>query len=251
MPLREAEAMVLRTYPLGEADRLVSFLGRSVGRLRGVARGARRPRSRFGSTLELLSHVRVWFYERETRELVRINQCELIESFLDAHRDYASGVALALVSEVTEAVLPEREPAEAAFRLVLLTARAIEQRGGIALPLAYFNLWMVKLGGWLPQLHSCGRCGREVGSEAVFGSPMQAGLACAACRRPGMRPVSATALALARRILMEKLDRLAEEDWPAVPLDELNAYLLDLLEHQIERKLTTRRLIEGKLEPST
>src|SRR5690348_17568170 len=80
MPLRESEAIILQSYPLGEADRLVSFLSRSMGRVRGVARGARRSKSRFGSALERMSYVRVWFFERETRELVQVNQCELIES---------------------------------------------------------------------------------------------------------------------------------------------------------------------------
>src|ERR1700758_1344727 len=129
MPLKESEAIVLRTYPLGEGDRLVSFLDRQSGRIRGVARGARLPKSRFGSTLELLSYIRIWYFEKETRELVRINQCELIESFLDVQSDYQSGIALALVSEITEAVLGEREPAAAQFRLVLLTSRAIRAAG--------------------------------------------------------------------------------------------------------------------------
>src|SRR6266849_4145018 len=168
MPLRESEAIVLRTYPLGEGDRIVSFLDRGAGRLRGVARGARHPKSRFGSTLEPLSHIRIWFFERETRELVRINQCELIESFLEVQRDYTAGLGLAAISEITEAVLPEREPADAAFRLVLLVARTIRREGRIALPLAYFNLWTVRLGGWLPQLDCCTRCGREIGAEGVF-----------------------------------------------------------------------------------
>src|SRR6202046_1568083 len=100
MPLHESEAIILQSYPLGEADRLVSFLSRTMGRVRGVAAGARRTKSRFGSTLERLSHVRIWFFERPSRDLVRINQCELVESFLDAFRDYASGVALAIFSEV-------------------------------------------------------------------------------------------------------------------------------------------------------
>ncbi len=248
MSLKESEAIILRCYPLGEADRLVSFLGRSTGRLRGVARGARRPRSRFGAALEPLSHIRIWFYERETRELVRINQCELIESFLGAQRDYAVGLGLALVSEVTEAVLPEREPADAAFRLALLTARMLDRQTGLALPLAYFNLWTVRLGGWLPQLDRCARCGRAFSSEPAFGSPMHFGLVCASCRLPGMRAISAPGLALASLMLAEKLERLAEQDWPAAPAEELNAYLLDLIEHQIERKLTTRRLMESRRE---
>src|SRR6202165_6373996 len=124
MPLKESESMSLRTLPLGEGDRLVSFLDRQSGRLRGVARGARLPKSRFGSTLELLSYSRIWYFERESRELVRINQCELIESFLDLQKDYQAGIFLALMSEVTEAVLGEREAADPQFRLLLLAARA-------------------------------------------------------------------------------------------------------------------------------
>ncbi len=133
MAARESEAIILRTYPLGEADRLVSFLSRSSGRLRGVAAGARRTRSRFGSTLELLSHVRIWFFERETRELVRINQCELVESFLKAQQDYPRSLGLALVSEVAENVLPEREASDAMFRLILLSARAIQEHPSTSL----------------------------------------------------------------------------------------------------------------------
>src|SRR6201981_47719 len=75
MPARETEAIILKTFPLGEADRLVSFLGRTSGRLRGVASGARRIKNRYGSTLEVLSHVQLWYVERETRDLVRIQQC--------------------------------------------------------------------------------------------------------------------------------------------------------------------------------
>ncbi len=127
MPLHESEAIILRSYPLAEADRLISFLSRTMGRVRGVAAGARRTKSRFGSTLQSLSHVRIWYYEKETRDLVRINQCEMIESFLDAFGDYASSVALALFSEITEAVLPEKEAADANFRLLLLSAQTVKK----------------------------------------------------------------------------------------------------------------------------
>ncbi len=247
MPLKETEAIVLRSFPLGEADRLVSFLGRTTGRLRGVARGARRTKSRFGSTLETLSHIRIWFYERETRELVRISQCELMESFLEAQREYEVGLALALVSEVTEAVLPEREASDAMFRLVLLTARAIAERKSGELPLAYFNLWTVRLGGWLPGLERCSRCGREVKGQAVYGAVARPGLQCAGCRLPGARGISARGLELAQAMLREKLESLSEKDWPAAAGAELNQYFMDLIEHQIEKKLTTRRMREGNL----
>ena len=161
MPLHESEAIVLRSYPLARLTGWLVFCPASMGRVRGVAAGARRTKSRFGSTLERLSHVRIWFYERETRDLVRISQCEMIESFLDAFRDYASSVALSLFSEITEAVLPEREAADANFRLLLLAAQTVKRTGKVELPLAYFSLWTVKLGGWLPPLDACARCGKN------------------------------------------------------------------------------------------
>ena len=102
MPARETEAIILKTFPLGEADRLVSFFGRTSGRMRGVASGARRIKNRYGSTLELLSHVQIWYIEKETRDLVRFQQCELLESFHRAQSDYELSTGLAVVSEVSE-----------------------------------------------------------------------------------------------------------------------------------------------------
>src|SRR3984885_855623 len=172
MPVHESEAIILQSYPLGEADRLVSFLSRSMGRVRGVASGARRTKSRFGSTLERLSHVHIWFYEKQNRELVRINQCDLVESFLDAFRDYGSGGGVAILGEVAETGLPDPGPSGGHFRLLLLVAQAIKKTAKPELPLAYFVLWTVKLGGWLPTLDACARCGRQLDpKEAANFSP--------------------------------------------------------------------------------
>jgi DNA repair protein RecO (recombination protein O) len=245
MPLRESEAIVLRSYPLGEADRLVSFLSRSFGRMRGVARGARRPKSRFGSTLEPLSHVRIWFYERETRELVRINQCELLESFLSAQSDYASGLALALMCEVTEAVQPEREASDPAFRLLLMAARRVRDLKEVWLPLVYFSLWTVRLGGWLPNLAVCARCGRRLEGEAGFLAVARPGLLCGKCRLPAMQRLSAEELRLASQFLEQRLDQLPSGGLDAAVCRKLCGYFLDVIEHLAERKLESRKLLES------
>ncbi len=247
MPLQESEAIVLRSYPLGEADRLVSFLSRSFGRARGVARGARRPKSRFGSTLEPLSHIRIWFYERETRELVRINQCELLESFLDAQQDYQLSCALSLVAEVADAVLPDREASEAAFRLVLHVAREIRQTGNTALPIAYFAVWMVRLSGWLGDLNRCIRCGASLLGSPGYASVASSGFACDRCKLPGMRLFSAESLKVARQFLNARLERLTEVKDRLGCLREIAAFFLDVIEHQIERGLASRRMLEAKL----
>lgn len=249
MPLKESEAIILRTFPLGEGDRLVSFLDRQSGRLRGVARGARMPKSRFGSTLELLSYIRIWYFERETRELVRINQCELIESFLDLQRDYQAGIYLALMSEITEAVLGEREAADPQFRLLLLSARAIRTNGPSPAILAYFCLWTVRLGGWLGSLDQCARCGRAIGQEVAYASPGSSGMSCAECREEWMKVISQVALSVGRAALAGTLERLLKGN-PSLPgSNEISSYALDILEHHMERKLVARKmLVTGKSE---
>lgn len=244
MPLRESEAIVLQSYPLGEADRLVSFLSRSMGRVRGVAAGARRTKSRFGAALERMSHVRIWFFERETRELVRINQCELIESFVTVFRDYQAGVALTLMAEIAETVLPEREPADPSFRLLLLAAQATKQRREIELPLAYFTLWTVRLCGWLGSLERCARCGSGLASVGYV-NPSLPGILCANCRAPGTKTFSQGALTVGRKVLTERLDKIGNKELDRILLRELTSYVLDLLEHQAERKLKSRELLEG------
>src|ERR1700730_1943163 len=119
MPARETQAIILKTFPLGEADRLVSFLGRTSGRMRGVAAGARRIKNRYGSTLELLAHAQLSYLEPDTRDVVRIQQADLLESFNKSQSDYALSTGLALVSEILEQVLPEHEVSETMFRLIL------------------------------------------------------------------------------------------------------------------------------------
>jgi DNA repair protein RecO (recombination protein O) len=245
MPARETEAIILKTFSLGEADRLVSFFGRTSGRMRGVAAGARRIKNRYGSTLEILSHVQVWYIEKETRDLVRIQQCELLESFHKSQSDYALSTGLAVVSEVSEQVLPEHETAEPMFRLLLLTVREIERTGAWQLPLSYFAFWTVRLGGWLPQFDRCASCGAQFGTQAAFHASWEEGLFCERCRRSGMRPLHLQGRQLAERFAGEKLDTIAFLPAMQPPAAELREASLNWIENHTEKPLATRRLLES------
>jgi DNA repair protein RecO (recombination protein O) len=244
MPARETEAIILKTFSLGEADRLVSFFGRTSGRMRGVASGARRIKNRYGSTLEILSHVQLWYIEKETRDLVRIQQCELLESFHKAQSDYELSTGLAVVSEVSEQVLPEQEAAESMFRLLLLTVREIERQGAWQLPLSYFAFWTVRLGGWLPQFGGCASCSAPFGSQPAFQASWEAGLFCEKCRRGGMKPLHRETRQLAERFAREKLDTIELLPTIEQPAAELREASLNWIEHHIEKPLATRRLLE-------
>jgi DNA repair protein RecO (recombination protein O) len=245
MPARETEALILKTFPLGEADRLVSFLGRTSGRMRGVAAGARRLKNRYGSTLQLLSHVQLWYVERETRDLVRIQQAELLDSFNKAQSDYSLSTGLAMVSEVVEQVLPEHEVSEAMFRLILLTAKEVERRGASALPVTYFAFWTVRLAGWLPRFDVCAVCGEPFGKGISYQDRFHPGLYDAKHRHPGMKPVSHEARELAEVFAKQRLDQLDEALTTLPGAKELREAGFNWIEHHTERKLATRALFDA------
>src|SRR6267378_7097933 len=119
MALKESEAIVLRTYPLREADLLVTLFTRAEGKIRGVARSAKKSKRRFGGALEPMTYVRAFYDVRERQELARLDACEVLESPLATEVSYARAVALAHVAELLDEMLPDYEANDAIFRLTL------------------------------------------------------------------------------------------------------------------------------------
>lgn len=150
MPLYTADALVLRTYKLGEADRIVVFLTRDRGKKRGVAKGARRPRSRFTGALEPLTEVAVAYFEKERRELVGLNYAETRRSPLNLD----SQDALGHVSYFAELLDEWAQEADADERLYRLGASMLDALsvGAPVEPLArYFEYWLLRLQGVYPE----------------------------------------------------------------------------------------------------
>ena len=243
MPLLDSEAVILRARPFGEADKLISFFSRSLGRLRGIAPSARRSRRRFGAALEPLSHVRLWFFDREGQELVRLSESELIQAYWDSRGDYGRTLALNQISELAELMLPEREASDRAFRLLLMTLEALKQSDSIWLPLTYFQLWMVRLAGWLPAFDACFRCHNSFHDGPTYASPVNGRVACGRCRQPGMRLLGPQTRLSALEMLAQPLSRLSSEGWTRQRAAELQDYLLDSIETHSEHKLVTRELL--------
>ena len=245
MPVRETEAIILRTYPLREADKIVSFFSRGGGRTRGVARNARRSVKRFGAALERLSHVRVRYFEQEARDLVRLESCELLQSFFETQSDYGAGVAFSYVAEVCEQLLPEREANDAFFRLVLLVMKEIGRTGAIWRPLTYFDLWAVNLAGFRPPLDRCCRCRSTIDAPQPAWFCMESeGLLCQACRREGSWMLSADSRVLAHAMLATSLSAIPDDGWSKRRGEDLRKFLGQQIEKHLEHKLVTRPLLE-------
>jgi DNA repair protein RecO (recombination protein O) len=146
MPLHTTDALILRTYKLGESDRIVVFLTRDRGKKRGVAKNARQSRRRFGGALEPMTYGRVGYVERERRDLVQLDYVEQLRSPLSA----VSGEALGYVSYFAELIdewAQEADPNETLFRLGVSMVDAIVMAVPIE-PLArYFEYWLLRLQG--------------------------------------------------------------------------------------------------------
>jgi DNA repair protein RecO (recombination protein O) len=252
VPARISEALVLRTYPLKEADLVVSFLTRDQGKLRGVAKRARRPKSPFGAGLERLSHVRMAYFQRETRELVNLDSCELIHSQFGLVSNYWATVALDYFAEVSEQLLPSSEPNEKFFRLLLAMLDALAA-GAVWQAISYFSLWAVRLAGLLPELHVCLSCGSvldEPGQapERSFFGRGRAGLICAHCRAVlgagNSWELSAESRSMAAEMLRKPVLQLSRPNWDQETAADLRRFLVQQIESHVERKLATVRILE-------
>jgi DNA repair protein RecO (recombination protein O) len=146
MPLYTTDALILRTYKLGESDRIVVFLTRDRGKKRGVAKNARQSRRRFGGALEPLTCGRLAYFERERRDMVRLDYVEQMRSPLSAADGQALGYA-SYFAELIDEWAPEGDPNEALFRLGSSMVEAFAA-GAPSEPLArYFEYWLLRLQG--------------------------------------------------------------------------------------------------------
>jgi DNA repair protein RecO (recombination protein O) len=247
MPLRETEAIVLRTYRLGEADKIASLFTRQLGRLRAVARGALRPKGRYGGTLEPLSYVRIQIFERENRDLLYLNSAELIESFFNMQADYRVQLAAQYLSEVGERLLPEREVNERTFRLFLAVLRALKTSGEVNRPLLYFDYWMVRLGGFLPEFSACASCGRALGEEGGYYARGSESLLCRDCKHPGGLCVSGAILAMVRAACHVPLEKWLTQEKAPPGCREARHFFEEVIESHTEKKLITRKMMEEEV----
>lgn len=247
MPSRQADAIILRTYPLRESDRIVSFFTRQFGKCRGVGRGARRPNSGFGAAFEPLTQVRVTFFERPNRDLVSIDRCEVVRSMIAAHgADYAQAVILGYIAELADRLLPEHQVNDAVFRLLVVVLDAMHAGAPPWLALLYDLYWMVRLEGFLPDLAHCLACGRALAEdeETCFQSG-QAGVWCSACRPTGGSRLAAASRATVRAFAKTPLDRISGEGWETSGRSaDLRLLLHQQVEEHLEQRLQSWKLLQ-------
>ena len=231
------EGIVLRTYKLGEADRIIVVLTRDRGKVRAVAKGVRKTKSKFGSRLEPMSHCVLQMYEG--RELDNITQAEGIDHFRAVRDDLdrlARGVSML---EVADHLSLEGEPNPALYRMLLGALRTLEQSDSpLVVPAFYWKV--LALEGFRPEVSMCVQCGADDEPLVAFDVD-SGGLLCRGCRRG--TAVSPDAVELLQWILGGRLnDALAMPMSPSV--HEVDHLATRTVEHHLERRLRSVNVLE-------
>jgi DNA repair protein RecO (recombination protein O) len=243
MSVLTSEAVVLRTWPVHEADLIVSFFTRDYGRVRGIAKSALKSRKRFGGALEPMTVARAWFAERPRQELVRLDQLEIVRSPLSAPIDATRLAVLSFFAELLDEVLPEHDPQETVFRLLLavLDQTTVAQSETVQpwMALTYFQLWMTRLMGLLPDIGHCTACGAALTVGDTSFNTLGDGLFCALHRNGSANALSADSWQLAQRMLRAPVAAFAAEAFPRRRAQDLRRFTLQALERHLERKLRT------------
>jgi DNA repair protein RecO (recombination protein O) len=243
MPLKQSEAIILRTYPLREADLLVTLFTRAEGKVKGVAKSAMRSQKRFGGALEPLTCVRAFWQDRPGSELARLDSCDVLLSPLSAPIDYARCVALAHVAEMLDELMPDRETNDSIFRLAWAVLQSLET-SAIWMPITYFDLWTVRLMGFLPPFEVCIECGASLLGQPAWFHALRDGLVCQRDRRVASSEMSLQSRELAARMFRNPVDHFADEPWPSSRLADLRKFLMQIIDRHLDRKLHTSAQLE-------
>ncbi len=239
MTLYRDEAVVLRTQKLGEADRIVTMLTKRHGKVRAVAKGVRRTKSRFGARLEPFTHVDVQNYQG--RELDIVTQVEILSAFPELRGDYERYTTGTAMLEAAERLVEERETALRLHLLLLGGLRALD--GGThdpALVLDAFLLRALAISGYEPGLDSCARCGTP-GPHPWF-HVASGGSVCANCRAQGSASVGAEALGLLADLLGGNWERADLTDRRV--RREASGLVTAYFEYHLDRRLRSLALVE-------
>ena len=243
MPPIHSDALVLRTFKLGETSKIVVLLTRERGKLRAVAKGARGPKSRYQSSLEPLSEVRVGLYGRQGTELYRMGGCELIRSaFLGPAGQDDGPLVLSYFAELIESFALDESAEDAVYRLAIAVTRAAQEGIDFRVLSRYLEAWLLRLHGLYPPAGRCVTCGQPLPPGPLRYHRTARAFRCESCG-----PVSGPVLSPeVRDVLGDIFKQPPTAMTGALPPDasSLEAFHQELIVSHLERDLRSYRVLK-------
>lgn len=243
MPLHQTTAFILRTYPLSEAHKICVLLTRSNGVIRGVAHGARKMKSRFGSSLEPFTEVNLTYHEKEGRELVNISNCEIVHSHFHYASKTENAVALSYFTELLCEFSPAHEANEKLYRLVIATMEAMSKNSHLDSLLRYFEVWLLKISGFFPDLNKCVACNSEIAQSSGVWLAPDGAPQCYGCSGGRGITISSELKRAFEAILRNNPTVFAELNSSAEQLNAIGDIAYRLIRRTVERDLRSYELM--------
>lgn len=237
MAILETEAFVLRAFKLAEHDKIVLVLSHDYGKIRLIAKGARGSKARFGSSLEPFSKILVSFYHKEGRELFNIQRTDLLRSSFALASEPDTFAELSYAAELIEEFVPAGEPCPKIFRLLDAVIDLFDSVSLAQPLLRYFELWMLKLSGFFPDLGRCSACHRQIDLASNTWISRDGSAYCVQCRAAGSQAVSEPV----KRLVFE-IQRNHPREFVHLPADADSLRFLGLLNRQLIRHHLEREL---------
>jgi len=246
MPLYKTPAIVLRSTPYGESDQIVTLYTLDFGKIKGIAKGAKRSRKRFANTLGICSYIQVTFFEKETRDLVRLDHSDLIRPFTSLREDITKLAWASYFIELVNELTGERIKNKALFRLLVFFLNLID-RGMLGEEIQrIFEVRLLSHLGYQPHLDRCTRCQKRLSGEKFFFGIREGGVLCLSCAAnlPGLVPISLgtiKTLQLAQSLPLEKVERIS---FSGQSLKESQEVLSIFLQQYLAKELKSKKFLE-------
>jgi DNA repair protein RecO (recombination protein O) len=228
MSIQRTQGIVLRSRKVRESSKIVVFYTHDYGKVSTIAKGSRKPKSKFGSSLELFTRSSIIFYRRENRDLHTLSHTDIIETYDGLKEDVVKVAYASVAGEMVERLAAVEETNKGIFALLesFLREIAIADRGQLEIILSSYELKMLQLIGYGPELVNCVRCGKSMGDQVWFGL-VSGGALCPACYGKDLNAVkiSPGALDLLREYAEKPMDKLRKEH----TADEISRQAADVL----------------------
>ena len=258
MPAQKTEAIVIRTYPLRDAHKIITFYTPDFGRVKAVAYGVKSPKSKLSGRLELLNHGMLLFNYRENRDLQNLSSFELIEGFDGIRDDFTRITYGCYLAELVDAIASEGDANPEIFHLLQNTYHLLTDIEDVALLVRSFEIKFLDLAGYAPQLSHCANCGSNVnrpyfkdkqGTPVMLFSVPQGGMLCNNCKNRDTSAYSITpgSCELLKTLRQSELDKIKRIRASTRNHRELKLVLSSFIRYHTERNLKSLRFIESVL----
>ncbi len=243
-------AIVLRSWPFGESDKIVSFFTKDFGKVTGIAKGAKRSRKRFVNSLELFSLVNLRFQDRPHNSLAFVHACDLIRVFKDLCASLEKIAHVSYLVEITDGLTGEREENQSLFEHLKQGLIFVEEKGPSLLFLIFFQLKLIKLSGYEPVLEHCRRCRKswkaKPQTQWCF-SPRDGGILCEPCStfRKETIPLSLEALYALVNFQKAKAYPTIPPSFPPSVLKEGHSVLFRFIQFQLGKELKSAPFLDA------